>query len=654
MIGILDPEGKNKNPLNDEEYSIEYKQLSEYWKKLPAYEKRNEIIQCIRNNQVTLITSGTGSGKTVLVPKLCLHAIGYDKKLMVTLPKQIIAKNAAEFSAKTLDVKVGEHIGYKYRGSNKKKAGKKPNILYTTDGTAVSKLLEDSVLSEYDSVIIDEAHERKIQIDLLLFLLKGVIDKRPHFKVIIMSATINPKIFSKYYKDYSFQHIDVGGKTNFEIQSIFLDHQLDRNSNSKYLDEAYKIISQIYSNSGDNNGSIIFFVPSIIETVEVCKMSVEKFPDIFCVSVYSGVSKETEEIAQHLTLFKEMYPDKKRKLIVATNVAESSLTIEGIKYVIDSGYEVKSLYDPELNSDIIERGFITKAQVKQRMGRTGRTEPGICYHVYTKKEHDDMKDFPDASILTSNLYNEIFKLMFIYPSLDSLKQILQKFIEPPKKEYINSAVDILKKLKLIDTNNHLSKLGKVLRRSPVSPVESIVLFSSQHLNCFREVCVILSVINHTKGNVSDLFTGEDSDKKRKKAKKYSVKNSDHLTMLRIYKSYDPEKSEFNHSIFKKIKKMSKLMYRSRFVSNERQTKKNTSNNSSLEKRILCCFQKGLVANVGMVKEKGKVFLNEKNIFAKIDKNSVFNDSENIGKRFFYSTVTKFDKDIFINVVSIFD
>jgi pre-mRNA-splicing factor ATP-dependent RNA helicase DHX15/PRP43 len=169
-IGILDPDGTNINPLNGEPYSEEYRKLAKVWSKFPAYEKVHEILQALDESQVVLITSGTGSGKTTLLPKFVLHSFGYEKKVAVTLPKQMITESAAEYAAKTLDVTLGREVGYKFKGSKKNTYTDKTKLLFATDGTIVAKLMSDPLLLEFDAVLIDEAHERKVQIDFLLYL----------------------------------------------------------------------------------------------------------------------------------------------------------------------------------------------------------------------------------------------------------------------------------------------------------------------------------------------------------------------------------------------------------------------------------------------------------------------------------------------------
>ena len=231
-----------------------------------------KIIKEIKDNQIILITSGTGSGKTVLLPKFCLHALDYKGKIAITLPKQIIAKSAAEFSALTLDVELGNQVGYQFKGSDKKFKSNNTNLLYATDGTIVARLLNDPLLKDFDAVIIDEAHERKVQIDFLIYLLREVIKKRPEFKLIIMSATVNVDIFKKYFNKYKFKHIDFGSKTNYPIKSIFLKKNLN---NQGYIEKGFEIINKIIKEddvSKEGAHDILFFVTSVAETIKVCDL----------------------------------------------------------------------------------------------------------------------------------------------------------------------------------------------------------------------------------------------------------------------------------------------------------------------------------------------------------------------------------------------
>jgi pre-mRNA-splicing factor ATP-dependent RNA helicase DHX15/PRP43 len=552
-IGILDPLGLELNPLTGKEYSDTYKELGKIWSKFPAYEKSEDIIKGIIDNNVILITSGTGSGKTVLVPKYCLHAFNYKGKIAVTLPKQVITESAAEFAAKTLDIKLGEQVGYKFRGSNKKAYSPNNNLLYATDGTIVAKILKDPTLKEFDAVIIDEAHERKVQIDFLLYLLKEVIKNRPEFKLIIMSATIDVTIFKKYYDDFKFLHLDIGGKTNYKITSKFLDKNLKGN---EYIDEGINIIKKLLNEKED--GDILFFVSSISETKSICEKLDSENNNHFCVEVYSGMDKNRQILAQEKDLYKEQY-NKTRKVAISTNVAESSLTIDGIKFVIDSGLELYNYYDPEKRSNVLEKQFITHAQAKQRMGRAGRTSPGICYHLYTENTFNkEMRKFPEPEIKKSNLDYEFLKLLQIpsIQSVDNLRKILKEFIEPPSQLYIDSGLNTLQTLNLIDLNG-VTTLGKIVTDLQMDPMEAMAFFASHHLNCSKEVAVILSMIGASRASISQFFNKPNEILLNKKDNRMIILNrkfnesmisltskyGDHITLLLLFNKYLENKDD---------------------------------------------------------------------------------------------------------------
>lgn len=566
-IGILDPEGKNLNPLNNKPYSHEYRELAKIWREFPAYEKRMEIITAIQHEQVILIISGTGSGKTVLVPKFVLHSLGYDKKIAITLPKQIIAKSSAEFSAKTLDVNIGEQVGYQYKGSPKSAVSNDVRLLYATDGTIRARLMKDPLLKDFDAVIIDEAHERKIQIDFLLYLLRETIKMRPEFKLIIMSATVDPTIFREYFYVSRFKKIDIGGKTNYPIESIFLDESLEY---KKILDKGVDIIENISNikidKTKESNG-IIFFVTSSNEAIDTCKKINERIINkgIFCIEVFSGMNPDKQNIAQEKDEYKK-YGDYDRKIVISTNVAESSLTIEGIRYVIDSGYELFSKYDPDLRAKVLDRQMISQAQAKQRMGRTGRTEPGICYHLYARYDYEHkMKKYPEADILVSDITNDCLELLANdnIRTLPNLLQILTQFIEPPKELYIDTAVMTLMQLGFI-VDNEISDLGYLaVQIGYNSPISNLFAIYGLALNCHKEINRIISMMEVCKNNLSEIYTlpskiiKDDSastlrkkleEKFTKTREKFRHKSGDHLSILNIYdkfyKTYKKNKDNY--------------------------------------------------------------------------------------------------------------
>lgn len=565
-IGILDPSGHNNNPLTEKPYSEEYKHLSKIWSKFPAYKRVTEIIKDIHNNQVILITAATGSGKTVLVPKYTLHALKYSKKIAITLPKQMITKSAAEFAAKTLDVNIGDEVGYQYRGSPKNTRSDKTKLLYATDGTIVAQLLKDPKLPDFDAVIIDEAHERKVQIDFLLYLLRETLKLRPTFKVIIMSATVNSNIFKQYFSNYKFKHLDIAGNTNYPIESIFIKETIPY---KKALEEGFNILIKILSQKKVNtneNTDILFFVSSISEAHLICKklsyeIKKEKNTsckltcngDIYCIEMYSGMTSKNQELAQNKDLYKQNN-NYSRKVVITTNVAESSLTVDGIKYVIDTGYDLSSTYDPEHRSKNLDLKLITHAQAKQRMGRSGRTEAGICYHMYAKQDFEtNMDRFPFPDIKNSDISESCLKLLSLenIQTVGKLKKVLLEFIEPPDDIYINDAVILLTRLGVIESNK-ITKLGMLMSTLNTSPILALALIFSKVYNCSFETMKVLSLIETSRANIGKIFKKPNiRDKVRdpqiykknmelyqQSRKKFTHKYGDFHSLLKIYTMFD--------------------------------------------------------------------------------------------------------------------
>jgi len=533
-IGILDPDGINNNPFTNKPYSDNYKQLAKKWKELPAYTNPEKTIQNIIENQVILIVSGTGSGKTVLMPKFVMHTFNYKGKIAITLPKQTTAKEAAIYSANTLDVELGQQVGYKYRGSDKNAYNNNTNMLYATDGTIVAQLMKDPDLKEYNAVIIDEAHERKVQIDFLIYLLKQVVMKRNDFKLIIMSATIDHLIFYNYFIGTKYIHMNISGKTNYPVRPIFLDKPINKHEYMKAGIEKIKEILRV-----EKEGDIIFFVTSINEAFMVCN----EIPQTdFCVEVYSGMDKHKQELAISKDLYKTEL-GKKRKIIVATNVAESSLTIDGIKFVIDAGYQYINYFDPDRESDVLEKVLISQASAKQRRGRTGRTSIGICYHLYTQREYEGMNKFNLPEIKTANIYGECLHLLNfpLIQTIPNLKKVLTEFIEPPSEKYINYAIDLLLKLKLVE-KDVITPLGKIISNMTIDPMQGLAIYHGYQLNCAKEIMMIVALMETSKNKISELFNAPNKNSPKylkflKIKEALGKKSGDHMTFLHLMHKY---------------------------------------------------------------------------------------------------------------------
>jgi pre-mRNA-splicing factor ATP-dependent RNA helicase DHX15/PRP43 len=431
----------------------------------------------IKDNQVLLVISGTGSGKSVLIPKYALHATNYEGKVVITNPKKYSTRTNAEFAADAMDVKLGEEVGYQFRGAKlddgRPSKTNKTKLLFSTDGSVVAQLINDPKLSTYDVVIVDEAHERKIQIDLLLLLMKKALKLNPNLKLIIMSATINPEIFANYFKnDFKYDQIEVSGKTNYPVEIKYLTKPLKDPIND-FLDAGVFRIIEILKETDD--GDIIFFVNSLDEAIKSCqklheKVSNAKLNKVFCVELGSASDSEKQKYAQDPILYRS-HPNGpfSRKIIIATNAVESSATFEGLLYVIDSGWAYVDSYDPLKMERRLLQERISKAQAKQRTGRVGRTKPGLCYRLYTENEYNNFIDFPITDIRKSDLTDDILRFMKLpyVSNINSLLNLLKELIEPPLENFIKSALYRLYAFDAIDNmsgNGKLTQLGQMMVR----------------------------------------------------------------------------------------------------------------------------------------------------------------------------------------------
>lgn len=592
-IGIFDPKGINPNPLNLLSYSSQYKTLAKFWSNLPSYGMAKQIVNTIISNDIVLIKSATGSGKSVLVPKLALHSVDYVGRVMMTLPKKIITKKAAEFAAKTLDVELGEQVGYQFRGDSRK--SNKTILTYTTDGSVISMLKSDPMLKSLDIVLIDEAHERKVNIDLLLYMLKNSIELRKKYdykplKLIIMSATINEEIFKSYYSNFKFEWLELSGTPNHPIKSIYLESELDIKSN-QYIEYGQEIIGQIIANINSSNpdyieGDILFFVCTISECDELAEKLAEIYPDCFTMGLYSGFDSELEKYISEPNKFKELNPKYKRRLFISTNVAESSLTIDGIVYVIDSGLEINVKFDPSSDTNHMQKNFITEAQMTQRKGRAGRTKPGICYHLYTPQQQDLAIKFPEPEIKCIDLKNTCLSLMKMCGDINYTKSNISNknnesnksnksnkfnrescdiektidmflhFIEPPREKFITNGFDFAISNGLIGTNNKLSKLGQLVVETRLDVMDGLSLLYAYNISSlvFKAVFKIICICSFLKSGIDNLFYDDiDLRTKNKIISKLLVKsyNSDHILLYNLYKYIESNKNIgiFNLELF---------------------------------------------------------------------------------------------------------
>lgn len=552
-IGILDPLGEELNPLTNQPYSDEYKKLGEFWSKLPAYEKAEEILNMINKFQLIFVLSGTGSGKTVIIPKLALHYTNYQGKIGMTLPKRVVTLSATTFAAKTLDVELGKQIGYRYKGSPKEMANDN-EVLYMTDGTLIMKFVKDPLLTEFKVIIIDEAHERSVRIDLLLLFLRNLLisGKRPDLRVIIMSATINIEKYQNYFSEIFSYTINISGQPNYPITVNFLNEPTN-----SYLDTGKGIIERLVN--GAITQDILFFITTSNEALQVCREIRPKYPRVYCIEVYADMDKNLKIYAETRDKFLEL-GNYNQKLVMATNVAESSLTIDGLKYVIDSGYELYSYYDPSVYGGVLEKRLISKAQALQRRGRVGRTEPGIAYHLLTETQFNLLREYPMPDILRQDITIDLIKIIEITngKTWEEGVTMLGELMDPPKEEYIESAKRLYDMYQIIDNNGHLTKIGEAITQfSTLSLNRTLFLIYAFKLQCAKEASIILGMAEALNGKLTNLFYKSDSicesncEKPASKLlmKKLVQKKGDHFTYLKIYQEYKEHKNQTDRDMW---------------------------------------------------------------------------------------------------------
>jgi pre-mRNA-splicing factor ATP-dependent RNA helicase DHX15/PRP43 len=537
----LDVNGVHLNPLNSQPYSDTYLSLAKIWSEYPAYGARKEIINSIKNNQVTFIISGTGSGKTVLIPKFALIETEYKGKIGIVLPKRLVTLSAAQFAATTLDITLGNEIGYIYKGSPKEMINMETNkMIYMTDGTLIVQIIKDPLLSQYNTIIIDEAHERKIQIDLILMLLKRILTsgKRPDLKVIIMSATIDADKYKQYFNNISSNIINIAGKPNKPIDIHYANNLSASSTYSDVIKHGFKISDDIIKNT--KKGDIIFFITTSSETHTLCNEITSKYNDVLCLEVFGDMPSDQKIYLTDLEKFKQL-EKYTRRLLMATNVAESSLTVDGLEYVIDSGYELYSYFDPSYGAHMLEKRLITKAQATQRRGRVGRTAPGTCYNLYSESTFQNMKDFPDPDILKQDITMDMIKILML-PGIQSTSKMidtLNQLLDPPKKSYINYGVNLLKLYNIIDNNDQMTVNAIYVSNFTTLELNRIIfLVKSFALYCGYEASIILGMLDAINSNMGNLFVKNMKNKStNKNFINMADSSGDHITLLKLYNKF---------------------------------------------------------------------------------------------------------------------
>lgn len=518
----------------------------EYPALLPVSQKRDDIAQAIAHHQVVIVAGETGSGKTTQLPKICAE-LGRGKYGLIghTQPRRLAARSVANRIAEEMETELGGFVGYKVRFTDQ--ISDQTQIKLMTDGILLAEIQNDRFLNQYDTIIIDEAHERSLNIDFILGYLKQLLPRRPDLKVIITSATIDPERFSKHFSNAPI--IEVSGRTYpVEVRYRPLAGDDDSESDRDQLEGIFQAVDELCD---EGLGDILIFMNGEREIRDTADaLSKRNLRDTEIVPLYARLSAgEQNKIFQ---------PHAGRRIVLATNVAETSLTVPGIKYVIDPGTARISRYSYRTKVQRLPIEPISQASANQRKGRCGRTEEGICIRLYSEEDFLSRPEFTDPEILRTNLASVILQMTAL--GLGDIEAF--PFVEAPDKRNIQDGVRLLEELGAIndqikDPKKRLAESGKQLARLPIDPRLARMVLEASKLGCLKEVMIIASAlsIQDPRERPSDKQQSADD-----KHRRFNHEDSDFLTLVNLWHYIGQQQKALTSNQFRRQCKLDYLNY----------------------------------------------------------------------------------------------
>ncbi|KAK9368089.1 P-loop containing nucleoside triphosphate hydrolase protein [Lipomyces kononenkoae] len=528
------------NPFNLKPLSPKYFEILKIRRDLPVHLQRQEFLDLYHSAQILVFVGETGSGKTTQIPQFVLfddlpHLEG--KMVACTQPRRVAAMSVAKRVADELDVSLGEEVGYSIRFEDN--TSNKTILKYMTDGMLLREAMNDHNLDRYSCIILDEAHERTLATDILMGLLKEVALRRPELKIIIMSATLDAQKFQKYFHDAPL--LAVPGRTH--PVEIYYTPEYQRD----YLEAAIQTVLQIHAT--EPAGDILLFLTGEEEIEDACrKISLEadeliRETDCGELKVYplygSLPPQQQQKIFEQAPGPRVKNGPPGRKIVVSTNIAETSLTIDGIVYVIDPGFSKQKVYNPRIRVESLLVAPISKASAQQRAGRAGRTRPGKCFRLYTeeafKKELNE-QSYPE--ILRSNLSSTVLELKKL--GIDDLVHF--DFMDPPAPETMMRALEELNYLACLDDEGNLTPLGRLASDFPLDPMLAVMLITSPEFYCSNEILSLTALLS-----VPSVFVRPNSARKKADEMKMTFRHvdGDHLTLLNVYHAFKSPEAQYN-------------------------------------------------------------------------------------------------------------
>ncbi|MFT6899381.1 MAG: ATP-dependent helicase HrpA, partial [Paraglaciecola sp.] len=501
---------------------------------LPVSEQKDDIALAIKNNQVVIIAGETGSGKTTQIPKICIElGRGVQGLIGHTQPRRLAARSVANRIAEELNTPLGEQVGFKIRFSDQ--VSERTYIKLMTDGILLAEIQRDKFLSQYDTIIIDEAHERSLNIDFILGYLKQLLPKRPDLKLIITSATIDPQRFSSHFDNAPI--IQVSGR-NFPVEVLY--RPLGEASADNDADQTQAIIDAVNELGDHSNGDILIFLSGerdIRDTAEA--LDRQQFRHTEVVPLYARLSAaEQNRIFQSHT---------GRRIVLATNVAETSLTVPGIKYVIDPGTARISRYSVRSKVQRLPIEAISQASANQRAGRCGRVSEGICIRLYSELDFNNRDEFTDPEILRTNLASVILQMLAL--GLGKIDQF--PFVQVPDSRNINDGFTLLEELGGVEKNASrlkLTALGRQMARLPIDPRYARMIIEAAKLNSLREVLIIAAGLSIQDPRERPQDKRQAADEKHKE---FASKESDFLALVLLWQGFRQQQQALTNSQLRK-------------------------------------------------------------------------------------------------------
>ncbi len=494
---------------------------------LPVYQQKQRILDMLETNQVIVVQSPTGSGKTTQLPVI-LHEAGYSQNgiIAVTQPRRIAALSVSEYISKQLGTTYPGLVGYKMRFEDKTDLSTKIKIM--TDGILLQEMKLDPWMSKYSVVMVDEAHERSLNIDFVLGLLKRVARERKDFKIIVSSATINTELFSHYFDDCPIVSIDT---ITYPVTVVYDPPEITASTQGDAASEALlakvsDTIGRILANN-DPGDCLVFLSGEKI--IKDCMKYLTHTPfgrRLHLIPLYGRLAKDEQE-----RVF-DKAPFGKKKVVISTNIAETSVTIQGITSVIDSGLAKLNFYSPKTFTSSLNECAVSKASCNQRKGRAGRTQSGVCYRLYSRKDFETRPMYTIEEIYRTDLSEVVLRMselgIFDFEQFD--------FISPPNREGLRSAIETLNMLKALNEDHTLSQIGKLMVEFPLLPRQSRIIVEAllNYPNVVEEVLIAAAFLSAQSPFI--LPPGEEMDAR---AAHHSFRDDkgDFVSYLRIFRAY---------------------------------------------------------------------------------------------------------------------